>query len=74
MSISDTLVSVATTWTHSTAKRRGHPFLCPCLCRVQPADTARRRALGGQIDHDHVATFSQQKQLTDVCPELKHAS
>ena len=73
-SISDTLVPVATTGTPSTAERRGLPYVCPCLCRVQPADTARRCALGRQIDHDHVATLSQQKQLTDVCPELRHAS
>ena len=60
MSISETPVSVATTWTPKTAKRKGLPFLCPCLCCVQPADTARRCAFGGQIDHDHVATFSRQ--------------
>ena len=54
MSISDTPVTVATTWTPSTARRRGLPFLCPCLCRVQPTDTSRRCALGGQIDHDRL--------------------
>ena len=36
------------------AKRRGLPFLCPCLCRVQPTDTSRRCALGGQIDQDRL--------------------
>ena len=54
MSISDTPVSVATTWTPSTARRRGLSFLCPCLCRVQPTDTSRGRAPGGQIDHDRL--------------------
>ena len=59
----------------STASRRGLPFLCPCLCCVQPTDTSRGRALGGQIAHDRLPCYHvRQTQLTDVCPELDRES